>query len=522
MNFQDTNTAVSDEAGNLLFYYNGVYINNAAHEVMAGGEAINDCGGFDCELGYDMFQGGLVLPDPGNPNRYYLFFGENGFYYIPQLQLVNTGLYYAVIDMEEADGLGAVVAKDTVMTDTLEYGHLSAVRHANGRDWWLFNKEEDTDHFYTTLLDPTGPHVIREFYSQDTIRSGVGQSAFSPDGRYYAKINLINAYEYFHLDLFEVDRCAGTLSNQLRDEMGDGEYLFMSGLAFSPNSRFLYLTRYEHIFQYDLWADDIMASRDTVAIYEGPITNFSSRFSLAQLAPDGKIYITTTSGIPAMHVIHRPDEKGAACAVEQHLPIPTHSTTLPNFPYYRLGPIDGSPCDTLGIDNVPLANFRWAPQPDDSLQVQFTDLSAYDPETWKWQFGDGSSSTERCPVHTYAEEGYYLTCLLVTNEKGTHQRCRQLNLGVPVGTEAPTQSASGVEVYPNPTTGAVHIQLDRALPVEVSFDLFDGLGRSVHRRLLPAHRDRFDLQLPMLPSGLYHYRIGSESRLVGQGQLILR
>ena len=93
MNFQDTNTAVSDEAGDLLFYYNGVYINNAAHEVMAGGEAINDCGGFDCELGYDMFQGGLVLPDPGDPNRYYLFFGENGFYYIPQLQLVNTGLY---------------------------------------------------------------------------------------------------------------------------------------------------------------------------------------------------------------------------------------------------------------------------------------------------------------------------------------------------------------------------------------------------------------------------------------------
>ncbi|HPO12758.1 MAG TPA: PKD domain-containing protein [Candidatus Hydrogenedentes bacterium] len=55
------------------------------------------------------------------------------------------------------------------------------------------------------------------------------------------------------------------------------------------------------------------------------------------------------------------------------------------------------------------------------LEVQFTDTSNPNgsPITaWLWTFGDGESSTEQHPVHTYTEEGSYTVSLTVTNADG--------------------------------------------------------------------------------------------------------
>ncbi len=52
------------------------------------------------------------------------------------------------------------------------------------------------------------------------------------------------------------------------------------------------------------------------------------------------------------------------------------------------------------------------------LAVQFTDLSKYATE-WKWDFGDGTSSTEQNPLHTYSAAGNYTVTLTVSNEAGT-------------------------------------------------------------------------------------------------------
>ena len=63
------------------------------------------------------------------------------------------------------------------------------------------------------------------------------------------------------------------------------------------------------------------------------------------------------------------------------------------MPNYRLGPLNSSPCDTLGINNVPVANFRI----DDSLNLfsrYFYDLSYHEPAEWLWDFGDGTTSKD--------------------------------------------------------------------------------------------------------------------------------
>lgn len=53
------------------------------------------------------------------------------------------------------------------------------------------------------------------------------------------------------------------------------------------------------------------------------------------------------------------------------------------------------------------------------LTVRFTDTSTNSPESWEWNFGDGSSSTEQSPVHTFTSSGLYSVTLTVTNEGGS-------------------------------------------------------------------------------------------------------
>jgi hypothetical protein len=127
----------------------------------------------------------------------------------------------------------------------------------------------------------------------------------------------------------------------------DSGYYF-GGACFSPNGRFLYIGATVYVFQYDTWAADIVASVDTVAVYNGSMNPFGSYFITMQMGPDGKIYESCGNGEKVYHVIERPDEKGDSCLFRQsYIQLPTFSGGVPNFPNYRLGALAGSPCDTL-------------------------------------------------------------------------------------------------------------------------------------------------------------------------------
>lgn len=56
----------------------------------------------------------------------------------------------------------------------------------------------------------------------------------------------------------------------------------------------------------------------------------------------------------------------------------------------------------------------------DALAVSFNDQSN-DPDgsivAWSWDFGDGSSSTQQNPTHTYATAGSYTVKLTVTDDR---------------------------------------------------------------------------------------------------------
>jgi PKD repeat protein len=53
-------------------------------------------------------------------------------------------------------------------------------------------------------------------------------------------------------------------------------------------------------------------------------------------------------------------------------------------------------------------------------QVNFVDQSTGNPTAWAWTFGDGGTSAEQNPVHTYASAGSYTVTLKATNAAGSN------------------------------------------------------------------------------------------------------
>lgn len=83
-------------------------------------------------------------------------------------------------------------------------------------------------------------------------------------------------------------------------------------------------------------------------------------------------------------------------------------------------------CQTLVVERLrPLAAFSYQ-QADNGL-VEFQNLSE-DSNSFLWDFGDGSNSVARDPVHQYAQEGLFKACLTANNSFGIDSSCQQIRI----------------------------------------------------------------------------------------------
>jgi hypothetical protein len=343
-------TVVCDEAGHLACYSNSCEVVNAQEQTISNGDDISAGSIHDdyCDLtGYPLFQPALLLPYPGHQDEYMLF--HHLFEYVDGIPRI-TRFLYSHIDMKAEGGEGKVLVKNqNLSVGTNLGGHVTATRHGNGRDWWVVIPTENGLKYFTYLLSPAGIEgpFTKTPYTTVQERWSAGQITFSPDGTWYGELLGESQFR-----LMQFDRCSGEFYNaQTYDFQGDT--IYAGGVTFSPNSRFLYLSVVDKIYQYDLQAPDLQASRLLVAEYDGfTFNNIATTFFQGMLCPDNRIYLTATNSTWFLHVIESPDSLGVACAVNQHsfaLPT-THSFSIPNFPFYRLYDLPGSICDSLGID----------------------------------------------------------------------------------------------------------------------------------------------------------------------------
>ena len=149
----------------------------------------------------------------------------------------------------------------------------------------------------------------------------------------------------------------------------------------------------------------------------------------------------------------------------------------------------------------------------DGLTVTFTNGSS-GAESYAWDFGDGGSSIETDPVHTYASGGSYSVILTATTggDDATYQE--------DISLESPAAIVNASEIggilYPNPSTGKIMLSREYASVVR-SYRIFGTSGNMV-LSVEKSSVDISDIDITDLSAGIYLIQLdtatGSEFRKI--------
>jgi PKD repeat protein len=81
-------------------------------------------------------------------------------------------------------------------------------------------------------------------------------------------------------------------------------------------------------------------------------------------------------------------------------------------------------------NDPPTASFTTTNTICQGSTVSFTDFSTNSPSTWVWTFGDGTTSAQQNPTHSYSTAGSYTISLTVTNNFGSNSTSQSIFVNV--------------------------------------------------------------------------------------------
>jgi PKD repeat protein len=152
---------------------------------------------------------------------------------------------------------------------------------------------------------------------------------------------------------------------------------------------------------------------------------------------------------------------------------------------------------TAHIHTTPQAGFSWS---EFMMTVTFTNFSS-GGGSYLWDFGDGNSSNDVNPAHTYSSTGDYTVILTQTNDCGVDTFAGTLQ----VTDIEQYSSGNSIQCFPNPFNDNLTIKADVVIR---SAELYSLQGRMLIRNEFNQREGM--LNTAALPSGAYILRLISE------------
>lgn len=382
--------SISNAAGDLLFYTDGITVYNKNHQAMPNGVGL---------MGHpSAAQSAIIIPKPGSSTNFYIItVPEDG----------TVGMRYSEVDMSLAAGMGDVLTanKNTFMFASSSE-KVTAVKHANGLYFWIvgrYNAGLESKTYISFLIDCNGVDLSSPFISNVGLvdAQNWGYLVASPDGK-----KLASASSSGGIEITDFDNLTGVISNTV--SLGSLNYASYQGgnygVCFSPNSKVLYASSIHNwaLAQWDMTAPNIPATQ----LYIGNLAGSggsrpSYRGGSLQLGPDGKIY-TAQTGTFFLGVINNPNTLGVGCGLQNNaIDLLGRKSTL------------GLPPFIQSYFNTSLISYTSHCAGD---QTQFTLSGADYVDSVRWDFGDPLSSNNTSllldPSHAFTSAGTYQVRLL--------------------------------------------------------------------------------------------------------------
>ena len=381
--------ATSPVTGNVLFYTDGARVFNISNAQMSNG--------FGLSANTTSNQPVAVSPIPGQSNQYLIFTNSASY----------TGggtISVSTVDMTVTGGepfptppLGNVTTKNVATGLTGRSEAMITVPHDNGVDFWLISHENGTDNYTSTLIE-AGPVFTHNTFTNVTslpisaanfsYHEASGKIAVSPQT---ADDNVVildfdNATGAITFDQFVFNSSVSSTNTQATFDT-----------EWSLSGRFLYISRHgqpgiaANVLQFDM----NFPSASLASVLPAPV----NRSYGLQIAPDSSIYhLYETGGI--FHVARLTDIDSVATDViytpDAFGPINFGGRQFSSFSPWSMLDLTvtftaAATCSTTDyFANSPISFYPTVSPGADSLV---------------WDFGDGATSSQWSPIHTYQITG---------------------------------------------------------------------------------------------------------------------
>ena len=361
-------------SGELLFYTNGVFVWNREGNIMPNGSQLYG--------NVTSTQSAVIVPHPGNPNLFYVVTADAG----PYAKATDAwGISYSIVDMRKEGGLGDVTVKnDSLLAKASE--KLVAVRHCNGKDFWVIAHELGSSRFFTWEITESGLNetaVISDIgipHSDQIAVESIGVLKVSPNGRYLVSVVQGRG------EIFRFNNLTGEICQKLDDI--SAKY----GASFSPNSNLLYVGDGTAIYRYTILENSPDAISDTKQQVVQPSGQLKHTVLAMQLAPNGKMYVAEDSR--NLGRIDDPDNptsiyQGDAVRFNQN-----NQSGLIGLPNCIDGYFSSLPVPTCeGVLNAEIRMSDSVICPGET--IDFTDASSGNPFEFMWRIEGGNPSFTR-------------------------------------------------------------------------------------------------------------------------------
>lgn len=292
---------VADQNGNLQFYTNGTNVWNASGNIMPNGSNINGTGLNTAST----TQAAVIVPFPGNANKYYLF---------SLTPVSNCRLFVNVVDMTLDNGAGDIDTTFQLRKTVLQGGlteKMIAAPGCNSSVWLLVHSNSSATFmaYHITVNGINLQPVISQAGNLEGNKYNQGVMKYASETSKIMTCTFSANGSNLGLEVYDFDSSTGIVSAAiLLDSIN------AYGGTFSPNGSKVYaqaITSPGSVYQYDL---NLLAT--------GSYKTFlghSGQYADMKLAPDGKIYVASHIQSPGFNGyryfarINDPNSSGLSC-----------------------------------------------------------------------------------------------------------------------------------------------------------------------------------------------------------------